>query len=468
MKKLNYHLDKNIQTPLYLQLYQQIKLAICQQKLIYGEALPSKNKLKDYLKISRNTVEGAYNQLSAEGYIQSKPRKGFFVCFKIDQHIQLHKKVKKLPHLLSNKSIKFDLNPHKIDSRRFPFQAWKKCGRLCYNSSKRELLHLGDPKGDLNLRLEIANYLSASRGVNCVAEQIIIAAGVESCLQQLILLFNQIDPKQHFIYAMESLGYEKVEKLLHLHDKPVVKLPINSSEQGINLAFLEQQRVNVAYLTPSHLYPFGQVMSISQRHQLLEWANAAPNRYIIEDDYDSEFRYKGKPIPSLQSLDFHERVIYFGSFSKLIMPVLRTSFMVLPENLLQQYEKYCNFSHSTVSRFEQQRLANFMQQGEFERHIHRMRTAYRRKMELLCSLLHPYKNEISYYGEHSGVYLLIELLDEHRTSTELSQIALQNDIQVYPIEYSSRHLFVLGFGDLTETELESAVKKLLIIWGYEV
>ncbi|WP_040977564.1 MocR-like pyridoxine biosynthesis transcription factor PdxR [Necropsobacter massiliensis] len=464
MKKLSYRLSKTLDTPLYLQLYQQIKQAICRQELTFGERLPSKEQLKEYLQISRNTVESAYQQLMAEGYIQSQPRKGFFVCFQAELEFNPQKRAKKSPHFAPLPAARFDFNPNSIDTRHFPLQSWKKCGRYCYTFQRRELLSLGDKQGDPELRAAIADYLSASRGVHCSAQQIVIGAGVESCLQQLILLFNQRYPQAHFSYAMENYGYTKVEKLLRLYGKNVVKLPISAAEQPLDFSFLSRHNVNVAYVTPSHLYPFGQVLSISQRQQLLEWARARQDRYIIEDDYDSEFRYKGKPIPSLQSLDFGDKVIYLGSFSKLLMPALRISFMVLPKGLLADYAKHCDFFHASVSRFEQQRLAEFMRQGEFERHIHRMRKRYRKKMELLCALLAPYKDQIRYYGEHSGFYLLLELLHASRTSVELSALAQQREIKLYPVEYENKCLFSMGFGDLTEQQLESAVEILLDIW----
>lgn len=464
VKKLSYRLSKVPDMPLYLQLYQQIKQAICRQELAFGERLPSKQQLKEHLQISRNTVESAYQQLVAEGYIQSRPRQGFFVCFQAELALTAQKRTKKTPHFAPAPTVRFDFNPNRIDTRHFPLQSWKKCGRHCYGFQQREWLSLGDKQGDLQLRTEIADYLSASRGVHCSARQIVIGAGVESCLQQLILLFNQRYPQPDFTYAMESYGYTKVEKLLRLYGKSVVKLPITAAAQSVDLSFLPRCGVNVAYVTPSHLYPFGQVLSISQRQQLLEWAQARQDRYIIEDDYDSEFRYKGKPIPSLQSLDFSDKVIYLGSFSKLLMPALRISFMVLPKGLLADYETYCAFFHASVSRFEQQRLAEFMRQGEFERHIHRMRKRYRKKMELLCALLAPYKEKIRYYGEHSGFYLLVELLQESRSPAELVGLAQQRDIRLYPVEYQDKKLFSMGFGDLTEQQLQQAIAILLEIW----
>ncbi|SUT86044.1 transcriptional regulator [Actinobacillus ureae] len=458
MKKLSYLLNKQQATPLYLQLYQQIKRSIYSQELQLGDKLPSKRQLCEHLQISQNTVESAYAQLLAEGYIESKPRSGFFVCFQAELAYPHTNVVKSFVNPTACSEYEIDFNPNKIDSQSFPFNRWKKCA----NWANKDFLNMGDKQGDLNLRQQISQYLLASRGVNCEPEQIVIGAGLESCLQQLILLFQQLNPTMN--WAMESYGYPTVEKLLHLYQKPIVKMPFSSENYQLDIPFLEQNRINVAYLTPSHLYPFGHILTIGQRQQLLEWAVAQDGRYIIEDDYDSEFRYTGKPIPSLQSLDRQDKVIYLGSFSKLLMPSLRITFLVLPRNLLREYQRYCEFFNASVSRLEQQRLAKFIQSGEFEKHINRMRKVYRKKMELLCELLVPYSKRIKYYGEHSGFYLLIELLDETRSLNQLVTLANAQKIKVYPIHQQQRRLFSLGFGHLSEEQLREGLDKLLHCW----
>lgn len=458
MKKLSYILNKEQAEPLYLQLYQQIKLSIYQQELQFGEKLPSKRNLCEYLQISQNTVESAYAQLLAEGYIESKPRSGFFVCFQAELAYPEPNVQKIAKKTAKTTAYLLDFNPNLIDSDNFPLEQWRKAG----NFRVKEWLNMGDKQGDLNLRQQIAQYLLASRGVNCEPEQIIIGAGVESCLQPLLLLFNQLNPQMH--WAMESHGYATVEKLLNLYQKTIVKMPLNSEQYQIDFDFLTQNRVNVAYLTPSHLYPFGHVLPINQRLQLLEWATEQDDRYIIEDDYDSEFRYKGKPIPSLQSLDTQDKVIYLGSFSKLLMPSLRIAFLVLPKRLLASYQQYCAFFSASVSRLEQQRLAKFILSGEFEKHISRMRKIYRRKMELLTELLAPYSAQIQVYGEHSGFYLLMELHHDDRTLEQLSALAEQCGIKLYPIAHGTRKLFVMGFGHLSEAQLTQGIEALFKAW----
>ncbi|MDO4626685.1 MAG: PLP-dependent aminotransferase family protein [Pasteurellaceae bacterium] len=461
MKKISYQIDRRQQIPLYLQIYQQIRQGINRQELRLGDKLPSKRQLCEYLQVSQNTVESAYAQLLAEGYIESQARKGFFVCYQAEYPIAVEKPRSQPDANLATHSVEFDFNPNHIYCQNFPFRAWQKSARLGIQQ-QQQLLSLGEKQGERALRIEIAQYLAASRGIQCEIEQIVICAGVENAMQQLILLFNHLYPQTHFTYAMESYGYSTIEKLLKLYDKNLVKLPFHQDKLDLNVLF--QSQVNVAYLTPSHLFPFGQVLSIGQRQRLLEWANSAPDRYILEDDYDSEFRYQGRPIPALQSLDSQNKVIYFGSFSKLLMPSLRIGFMVLPPALLQAYQQHCGFFNCAVARLEQQRLAHFIQQGEFEKHIHRMRKIYRHKMALLCELFAPYKQKIVYYGAHSGLYLLVELFNDSRSSEEICHQAYQQHIQLYPVAVSQRLLFSIGFAHLEDDELKIGIQRLLGIF----
>ncbi len=466
MEKWSYLLDKSEKTPLYIQLYQQIKRSIYDQKLQKGDKLPSKRSLREWLQISQNTIESAYAQLIAEGYIESKPKSGFFVCFQAELGLP-EKIAKKSANLTACKQVEkyeIDFDPNRIDSENFPIHIWKKCAAY----RQTDFLNMGEKQGDFYLREQISDYLSSARGVDCEPKQIIIGAGVESCMQQLILLFQKINP--HFTYAMESYGYATVEKLLNLYDKQAVKIPINNVKENkennqIDFEFLTKNKINIAYLTPNHLYPFGQSLTIGERQKLLEWANETSDRFIIEDDYDSEFRHRGKPIPALQSLDQNDKVIYLGSFSKLLMPSLRITFLVLPKALLSLYQQHCYFFNSPVSRLEQQRLANFIQQGEFTKHINRMRKIYRRKMELVLSLLNKQKIKIRTYGEHLGFYLLLELIEEKRHLKELTELAKKAKIKIYPMPIENRKLFILGFGHLSEEQIKNGIDQLLVAWA---
>lgn len=476
MKCYRFQLDKQAEQPLYVQLYQQIKTDISNGRLAYGERLPSKRQLADYLSISRNTVETAYSQLLAEGYVEAKVRQGFFVQFKAEQFFKTVESAVQTQAVKKTAVFRYDLNPNQIDTALFPLQRYKKIQKTVLQTQGIQLLNMGEKQGEIVLREQIRHYLYASRGISCSVEQIVLGAGVETCLSQLVLLLDQCSPQQSLHYAMEQYGYPMVEQLLSLFAKSVQKLPLfqpQADTYQLDFTCLAQSAVDVLYLTPSHQYPYGSVLSINERQQLLEWAQQQANRYIIEDDYDSEFRYKGKPIPSLQHLDgslySQGKVIYLGSFSKLLMPSLRVTFMVLPQALVPIYQQGCGLLNSTVPRINQHVLAQFMQSGEFERHIHRMRTHYRKKMELLCQLLQPYRHLIRYYGEHSGFYLLLELQQERRTVAELSRLAENVGIKIYPVKQQNaeKRYFSFGFGNVSLQDLNEAVILLMTAWGYE-
>ncbi|MBR0573246.1 MULTISPECIES: PLP-dependent aminotransferase family protein [Pasteurellaceae] len=471
MQLIAYTINKSSTEPLYIQLIEQIKYAIHEQRLQKGDKLPSKRRLSQHLQISQNTIETAYSQLMAEGYIESVPKVGFFVNVQagdtlLSKRSDPNKNLQKMINIIPPKSKKycFDFNPNRIDSRHFPFEKWKKLNKKILNKNHSDLLHLNDPQGDQILREQLANYLNTARGVQCEAEQIVLTSGVEQLLQILMILFEK-KHSQTLIYGIETFGYRVVENIFKLYQKYWIKLPLEPQSKRLDVASFLQKKIDVAYITPSHQYPFGGVLNIEQRQQLLEWVKAEPSRYLIEDDYDGEFRYQGKPIPSLQSLDRADKVIYFGSLSKLLMPAIRISFMVLPKSLLSDYQPIKQSFNCSVSRFDQQIVSLFIQQGFFEQHINRMRKRYRNKMEQLCRILTLYHDTIRYYGESSGFYLLIELIKDTRSSKQLVALAEQDKIKIYPIDWQNKQLFVLGFGDLSEEELERGIKKLLSSWG---
>ena len=283
----------------------------------------------------------------------------------------------------------------------------------------------GNPQGEFILRREIAQYLYDARGVRCTPEQIVIGAGAEILLQQLFLLFDQ-----NTVYGVEDPGYHLILQMLQVHPNEVHPLEVDL--EGVKIKSIEQSNIDVVYVTPSQHFPYGTVLPINRRRKLLNWAKANESRYIIEDDYDSEFRYSGKTIPSLQSMDTNDKVIYLGSFSKSLMPSLRISYMVLPKPLLQCYQTQITFYHSTVSRIDQYALSQFMADGEFEKHLNRMRKIYRRKLEKVIQLLKPYEKEFTIIGEQSGLHII---LDVHNGMNEkmLVEKAAQAKLKVYPL-----------------------------------
>jgi len=460
------HLDREAQSPLYEQLYTHLKNDIIAGRIAFGTKLPSKRKLAEFLKVSQNTVEATYNQLVAEGYVEVLPRKGFFV--------QAYEQLDYVPTTsqLSTENqenkpdIRFNFHPTHIDTSHFPFDKWRKYVRQVVDESNKELLLLGHSMGDDVFRKEIAHYLYHSRGVQCSWEQIVVGAGMETLLQQLFLLLGKDS-----IYGIEDPGYQLMRKLLHHH--PHDYYPFQVDDEGVDVHAITQSPVNVMYTTPSHHFPYGAVSSINRRQQLLKWAEAQPERFIIEDDYDSEFRYTGKTIPSLQSMDQHHKVIYVGSFSKSLIPSARLSFMVLPKTLVPRFNDMFSFYHSTVSRIDQHVLTSFMRSGDFEKHVNRMRKIYRRKRDIVLPLMRPYEHQLRIIGERSGLHIVV-VVKNGMSEEELVQAAAKAQTKVYPLsQYAIENnpqdypRIVLGFASIPEEQLEQAVRTVLQAWGYE-
>ncbi|WP_085993213.1 PLP-dependent aminotransferase family protein [Oceanobacillus senegalensis] len=464
MEMLSCHLERSSNIPLYEQLYNFIKNEIIDGRIKHGEKLPSKRKLSEFLKISQNTVETAYEQLLAEGYVEGISRKGYFVLAYEDlEYVETQHVSNRLPKQ-SKEKMTYHFHPSWIDTENFPFAKWRKYARDMISKEKHSLLLLGDMQGELELRQEIANYLYHARGVQCSEEEIVIGAGSEILLQQLILLFQK-----DMIYGVEDPGYHMISRILKNYPNSVY--PIGVDEEGLLTKQVENTPINVVYVTPSHHFPYGSVLSVNRRNQLLKWAREDSNRYIIEDDYDSEFRYTGKAIPSLQSMDHAGKVIYLGSFSKSLIPSLRISYMVLPKPLLERYKQVLSFYQCSVSRLDQHILTEFMRKGDFERHLNRMRKIYRRKLDKTLEFLRPYKKQIEVIGDQSGLHIVL-VVKNGMNEEELIQKAKEKHIQIYPLSsYSlekrieSDPMIILGFAGIPEEKLENAIHLLLKSWN---
>lgn len=385
-------LDENLNSPLYIQLYEFLKIQIEQQKIKPGTRLPSKRKLANHLNISLSTVENALGQLMAEGYIESRERVGLFaVGIQEDILNKSNSKVFSYDESLQENQVCYDFSQGNVDVENFPFKAWRKITMESLQPEYHELLLGGHSFGEWGLRKEIADYLYQSRGVICQPEQIIIGAGT----QYLLSLVSRIIGRG-WSCSMEDPGFHRARESFLTNGLNVKAVPVDSD--GVCLKTVKEQNSQLLYITPSHQFPTGAIMSIQKRLTLLEWASKQ-GAYIIEDDYDGEFRYQGKPIPSLQGLDKHDRVIYLGTFSKSLIPSLRLSYMVLPNQLLKKHEEELLFQKQTVSRHHQKTLEIFMKEGHWARHLNKMRTLYRKKQKALQSaiLLHFKKSSNDYW-----------------------------------------------------------------------
>lgn len=457
--------DKSSPTPLYEQLYLEMKGLIIRGELVVGTKLPSKRKLAEFLAISQTTIELAYAQLVAEGFISAVARSGYYVeqVAELPYIEEVHVRSEQAEEVKPSYSI--DFHSGRIDTSAFPFNQWRKYAKDLLDETHHDLLLLGHPQGDVELRQEIASYLYTSRGVRCTAQQVVIGSGTEQLMPLLIRLLGK-----QAIYAIENPGYPMTHHIFANHERET--LPVSVDEEGMKVEELEKMQATVAYVTPSHQFPTGAILSASRRVQLLNWASGGEDRYIIEDDYDSEFRYVGKPIPSLQGMDQRERVIYISTFSKSLMPSLRIAFFVLPMHLLQAYRSTFPYYSSTVPRLDQHVLAHFMRDGHFSKHLNRMRKIYRKKLEKLTNVLASYTPHVTVSGEQAGMHIVLTI-DSSLTDIELVYQAMQAGIRVYALsEYHrttesipSKPQVLVGFGGFLEESIEPAVESLMDVWN---
>ncbi len=472
MYDLVIHLQLNSKECLYEQIYRFIRQEIEEGKLLAGERLPSTRSLAGNLQVARSTVDNAYEQLLSEGYIESIPYKGFFVC-KIEQLGYKRKNKSTHPKTETGEQPKqkkenelpgfrVDFSPNAIEMSAFPFSLWKKITRSILSEDNQELFSLGEAQGDYELRETISRYLHSSRGVNCTPNQIIVGAGND---YMLLLLEKIFSGKQHI--AMENPTYKRAYRIFDSMEYSME--PVDMDENGLRVKNLSGTNANIVYVMPSHQFPTGAVMPISRRTALLAWANEGENRYIIEDDYDSEFRYRGKPIPSLQSSDEHGKVIYIGTFSKAIAPAIRISFMVLPEMLLEQYHKNCKFFSCPVSRIDQRILNDFIKGGFFERYLNKMRKVYRARHDFLLEQLTDFEGDFQISGDNAGLHLVLTAKNG-RTEQELLETAKAQGVKVYGLSDSlvahqqRKPSVLLGFGGLGNQEIQDGIAMLRKAW----
>ena len=451
-------LNKEAKVPLYEQLYEGIKQAILTQQITKNTKLPSKRQLAEFLNISQTTVELAYSQLLAEGYIMSEPRIGFFVEDILElPYIERQNHIDALP-ILPKKQIAFNFSPSIVDEESFPFSTWRKYAKLVIDEPYKHLLQTGHQQGEEDLRKEIAHYLFQSRGIQCTPEQIVIGSGTEHLLPMILNLFEA--PSK---LAVEDPGYSA----LPIDQSNEAIIPIEIDEDGLIVEQLEKTNANIVYVTPSHQFPTGAVLSAVRRMHLLNWANGAHNRYVIEDDYDSEFRYVGKPIAALQSIDHNDKVIYLSTFTKSLMPSLRVAYFVLPKTLLATYRERLSYYTSTVPRFEQHILALFMKNGDFSKHLNKMRKIYRKKHDKIIQTFRQHYPQVEITGAEAGMHFLIHL----NTKSSEKQLLAQAEEAGILIRAVSSYMhspsqvnttsFLVGFGGLELEKIEDAVHALM-------
>ncbi|MDQ0341120.1 GntR family transcriptional regulator/MocR family aminotransferase [Caldalkalibacillus uzonensis] len=448
-------------SPKYKQIYEKLKLFIEQGDIKANEPLPSIRQLADSLDVSRNTTLMAYELLVAEGYIRGESRKGYFVN-------ELEPLLYQEAHSPSDhhkqtepvQPFRIDFRADVVDQQHFPLKTWRRLSNQVL--TVKDCFRYGDPFGELCLREQIAGYLFQSRGLRTDPNAIIIG----SSTQQMLVYLGHILKDEFQNIIVEDPGFDGAREAFQFHRFMFETLPVY--ETGADLSQLEQMKSRLIYVTPSHQSPMGVSMSIQQRHMLIHWVNKMRG-YIIEDDYDSEFRYTQKPFPALASID-STRVIYLGNFSKSFLPGIRLSYMVLPQPLLDRYKHQFRLFESTTSILSQLTMAKFMENGEWIRHLKRMRLVYKRKMQHLVTVLRKeFEQNISIIGEQSGLYLLVKV-HLNRSEEWLIERAFSYGVRVYPTSryfvknYPDKPMIKLGFSNLSFDEIQLGVELLKKAW----
>lgn len=431
---LTYNLTATGSDSLYESLYKCIKNDILQGKLCAGEKLPSKRSFAKNLGISVITVENAYGQLSDEGYIYSMPKRGFYVS-DIDMVANPNASAKTSADAnLFDDSASIACSPYfadfssnQTDSEIFPFTIWTKTVRSVLNDNRIQLMINPPCGGILPLRNAIARYLGDFRGMKVAPHQIIIGAGTEYLYGLLIQLLGK-----DLIYGVENPGYHKIGKICKSMD--VSYCHVDLDENGVSIHELEEKKIDIIHTSPSHHFPTGIVMPVSRRYELLGWAAKKKQHYIIEDDYDSELRLSGKPFPTLQSIDVSGKVIYMNTFTKTLASTVRISYMVLPEDLAKRFYSELSFYSCTVSNFEQYTLAQFMENGSFEKHINRLRNYYQNKRDAILKELKSGSigKYITIQEEEAGVHFLMHIQSDC-TEAEIVEKAKAGGVKLDPL-----------------------------------
>lgn len=510
---LTYPMENRGGLTLYEYLYRRIREDILSGALAVGEKLPSKRALAEHLGVSVITVEGAYQQLEAEGYVRARPRSGFFVCQVERAQAGGTLPVKRFPENLSREKglsgkegvppsgeaplsedfpqtegfsrgggvprtgslsrdgglsqpeWRLDLKTNRVDAARFPLAAWARLTRQVLAEEGPALLAPIPNQGLPALRRAICADLRDYRGLNAAPEQIVVGAGAE----YLYILLAQLLGRDA-VLAVEDPGYPKIRQV---YEKSGVRcVPLALDREGMNPAALRASGAKAAHLSPAHQYPTGLVTPIRRRQELLRWAEEADG-VLIEDDYDSELRFTGRPIPPLQSIDGGGRVAYLNTFSQTIAPSMRVGFLVLPPRLLERYRRELDFYACTVPATEQLVLARFLEGGYYERHLSRMRTEYRARRAAVLEAFRrsPFAGRVRIAEQGAGLHFLLRL-DTKRSDGEIDARARERGVRLgFLSEYTRRrepefdHTLVVNYAGLEREQLQEAMALLAEVFA---
>lgn len=477
---------KDSQTPLHQQVYEQMRRLILSGQLSAGQRLPSTRLLADSLGVARATVTDSYDRLSSEGYIHTVPCSGTFVSDRLPEQLLSSSPVQSAPDRAAASAdqssrlsayaravlchdtsfqrnyvdINFGYGPPPVDL--LPMEQWRRLLLAhCKRPESKVFGYSVDYAGHVGLREAIAGYLARARAIKCTPDQILIVNGSQ---QALDLVARVLIDRGDFA-AIENPCYPPMRQCLVAQGARILPIPID--EQGLNVNYLPQQpssKLKLVYVTPSHQYPTGTVLPLSRRIELIGWASRN-NVLILEDDYNSEFRYVGRPLPALQGIDTTESVIYTGTFSKVLFPSLRIGYLVLPPNLVQAFTKAKVLSDRQSPLLEQFALADFITEGHLERHIRKMRQIYEKRRNAVVEAFKEYFGDrAALLGENSGMHVLVRF-NTGLPDADVAALAATKGIGIinaslcYHENYEPGE-FLFGYADIPEEKIREGIRRL--------
>lgn len=445
-------LDYSKREPIYIQIYDYFKKEIINRNLQKEEKLPSIRELSTDINVSKTTIEAAYNQLVVEGYVNNVPKSGYYVVEIKDYLFREVRNPVKQDEVVENK----DYINNGVDKKSFDVKVWKRVYGNVLLEQEDELYTSGDEQGELVLRQNICRFVQKTRGVHCSASQIVVGAGMQSLLG---ILCSLLKGRYHNI-AMESPGFTHAKSTFEDYSMNII--PIGVSREGIDVDVLKESDAKMVFLSPSHQYPTGSVMPIDKRLEVLNWAKEREG-LILEDDYDCLIRYESRPIPALQGLDSTGHVIYFGSFSKILLPSIRISYMILPQPILELYTSSKRQFSQSSSKMEQLTLARFMEEGYLDKHLRKIKKIYYRKNELIVNFIkNNARDKINILGHDSGLHMMFEIT----TDKEVNEILKDAESQSIYLELvegfqKDKLVVVFTYSGLEENEIEGILDSLI-------
>ncbi|MFP3918773.1 PLP-dependent aminotransferase family protein [Lysinibacillus telephonicus] len=455
-------IDRSLDIPLIRQVYEQIRVLILNGDLQSGEKLPSTRELASELKVSRNVILEAYDQLLAEGFLVSQMGSGTFVADGafLKEHggiPSFHSTDWGEDKNKGHNMINFRSGIPALDL--FPRKIWARLSLAIWNEAAPSTFGYDVPEGRYELRQVLSRYLLKTRGVVCHPEQIVVTSGATQALTLVSKLLLSTEDS----VIIEDPITSDIQTIFKALGSSLYPIPVD--EYGIKTSLLPSHiSPKLVFVTPSHQYPLGGVLPIQRRIQLINYSRKT-SCYLVEDDYDSEFRYEGPPVSSLQGLD-PERVLYIGSFSKILSPALRMGYVILPSHLIEKCRKLKWFSDLHTPSMDQLILARFIEEGHLERHIMKMKKIYKKRRDFLIHCLKTtFSNNIKICGYSTGLHLIVEWKECHFSKDLLDEIEVFG-VKIYPVEDHAiekgkhKNRIILGFGHLTNGEIEEGITRL--------